>query len=68
MAVIECPFCDEILEVEPPDRFHITLSNKPIPKTFLADTIQKKVRCTNEHCKKTITVYWIAPMEYLTRI
>ena len=63
MAIIECPFCDEILEVEPPDRFHITLSTKPIPRTFLGDVIQQKVECRNKNCRKTITVYWIAPIE-----
>ena len=68
MAIIECPFCDEILEVEPPDGFHITLSTKPIPKSFHGDIIQKEVRCKNQDCKKTVTVYWIAPIEYLTRM
>jgi hypothetical protein len=68
MTIIECPFCGEFLEVEPPDRFHITLSTKPIPKTFLSDAIQRKVSCKNEECKKTVTVYWIAPIEYVTRL
>ena len=68
MAVIECPFCNELLEIEPPDRFHISLSTKPIPKTFLGDIIQKQERCRNENCKKTFTVYWIAPIEYFTRM
>jgi len=64
MAIIECPFCDEILEVEPPDRFHITLSARPMSKNFHGDIIQKKVRCTNEDCKKIVTLYWIAPIEH----
>ncbi len=68
MTIIECPFCDEIIEVEPPDRFHISLSAKPIPKTFHGDIIQMEVRCNNQVCKKTVMLYWIAPTEYITRI
>jgi hypothetical protein len=68
MAVIECPFCNELLKIEPPDRFHISVSAKPIPKTFLGDIIQKQVICRNEECKRKVTVYWIAPIEYFTRM
>ena len=35
MAIVECPFCFEILEVEPPDRLHSAFSFvKPIPKSY----------------------------------
>ncbi len=68
MTIIECPFCDEILEVEAPDRFHITLSTKPLPKSFQGDIVQKQVTCKNENCKKTVILYWIAPIEYFTAI
>ncbi|MGD0451166.1 MAG: hypothetical protein ABSA79_08965 [Candidatus Bathyarchaeia archaeon] len=69
MAVLECPSCNEILEIEPPDRRHSTLiSAKPIPKNFHGKIIQKKVRCKNQDCKKTITVYWYAPLEYFCRM
>jgi len=68
VAIIECPFCEEILEVEPPDKFHITLSAKPMPKSFHGKIIRKKVNCTNEKCKKAVTVYCIAPIEYFTRM
>ena len=67
MAIIECPFCNEILEVEPPDRYHISLSAKPLPKSFRGDIIRKELKCQNQDCKKAVTVYWIAPIEYLTR-
>ena len=68
MTIIECPFCDEILEVEAPDKSHISVSVKPIPKNFHGDIIRKEVRCTNEDCKKTVTVYWIAPIEFFSRM
>jgi hypothetical protein len=69
MAVLECPSCNEILEVEPPDRLHSAFSSaKPIQKMFHGKIIQKKVRCKNQGCKKTVTVYWYAPLECLNRI
>jgi hypothetical protein len=69
MAVLECPFCYEPIEVEPPDRFHTAFSSaKPIRNSFHGDVVKKKVKCQNQECKKTVTVFWYAPLEYFNRI
>jgi hypothetical protein len=67
MAVLECPSCYEILEVEPPDRLHSALSSAK-PKNCHGKIIQKRVRCKNKDCKKIVTIYWYAPLEYFRRI
>jgi hypothetical protein len=68
VAVLECPFCNEIIEVEPPDRFHSAFSSaKPIQNIFHGKIIQQKVRCKNQDCKKAVPVYWYAPMDYFNR-
>ena len=67
MAVIECPYCTEILEVEPPDRSHTAFSvSKPIPSIYYGELVKKTVRCVK--CKETFTVFWYAPLEYFARI
>jgi hypothetical protein len=67
--VLECPFCYEILEVEPPDRLHTAYSSaKPIPKSYYAEVVRKRHRCQNPKCKKLITTYWYAPLDYFSRI
>ncbi len=69
MAVIECPFCFEILEVEPPDRLHSAFSfAKPISKSFHHKVVKKNHKCQNPECKKPIEVFWYAPLEYFSRI
>jgi hypothetical protein len=69
MAVIECPFCFEILEVEPPDRLHSAFSfDKPIPKSFHHKVTKKNYKCQNPECKKPITLFWYAPLEYFSRL
>ena len=69
MAVLECPFCYEILEVEPPDRLHTAFSSaKPILNSYHGDVVKKKYECQNPDCKKSVTVFWYAPLEYFNRI
>jgi hypothetical protein len=69
IGVLECPFCDEIFEVKSPDKLHTAFSTtKPVPKSYHADVVGKKHKCQNPKCKKTITVYWYAPLEYFTRM
>ncbi len=69
MAVLECPFCYEILEVEPPDRLHSAFSSaKPIQNSYYGDVVKKKYECQNPDCKKSVTVFWYAPLEYFNRI
>jgi len=67
VAVLECPFCNEILEVKPPDKLHTAFSFvNPIPNSYYGDIVKTKHKCGN--CKKSITVSWYAPLEYLNRI
>jgi hypothetical protein len=69
MTVLECPFCYEILEVKPPDRLHSAFSSaKPIQNSYYGDVVQKKYRCQNPDCKKSVTVFWYAPLEYFNRL
>jgi hypothetical protein len=69
MAVLECPFCYEILEVKPPDRLHSAFSSaKPIPNSYYGEVVKKKYTCQNPACKKSVTVFWYAPLEYFNRI
>jgi len=71
MTVFECPHCGEILEIEPPEKLHSDFSlTQPIPKKFRDKTraLQKRVKCSNPNCRKTIVVYWYAQLEYFSRI
>ena len=69
IGVLECPFCDEIFEVKSPDKIRTAFSTaKPMPKSDHVNVVGKKHKCQNPKCKKTITVYWYSPIEYLNRI
>jgi hypothetical protein len=69
VAVIECPFCSEILEIKPPDKLHSAFSlEKPLPNSFHGDIIKRTSKCQNPNCRKAITVFWYAPLEYFNRI
>jgi hypothetical protein len=69
MPVLECPFCSKPFEIEPPDRIHSAFSSaKPIRNSFHGDVMKLKVKCKNPECKKIVTVYWYAPLEYFNRV
>jgi hypothetical protein len=69
MVLLECPFCNEIVEVEPPDKLHTAFSfANPIPSSYHGDIVKKKHQCQNKECKKLIIVSWYAPLDYLSRI
>lgn len=69
MAVLECPFCYEILEVKPPDKLHTAFSSvEPITRSYHGDVVKKKYKCQNQNCKKAIPVFWYAPLEYFNRL
>jgi hypothetical protein len=69
VATIECPFCYEILEIEPPDKLHTAFSlAKPMPESYHGKIVKKNHKCQKPDCDKPITVYWYAPMEYFARI
>jgi len=68
-GTLECPYCEEILEVQSPDKLHIAFSTrKPIPTIYYGEIKVKKHKCQNPKCRKTITVYWYSPLEYFSRI
>jgi hypothetical protein len=67
--VLECPFCNETLEVDPPDKLHSAYSTeKPIPRSYHNNVVQQKLKCQNSQCKKPITIYWYAPLDYFNRM
>jgi hypothetical protein len=69
VATLECPFCYEILEVQPPDRLHSAFSvSKPLPSSFHKKIIKKNYKCDNIECKKPFTIFWYAPLEYFNRL
>ena len=67
--ILECPYCNELLEVDPPDTLHCAYSTKkPIPKSYYKDVVQQTVECQNMECKKPIPIYWYAPLDYFCRM
>ncbi len=67
--VLECPYCFDIVEVESPDKLHTAYtSTEPIRGSYYADVVVKKHRCKNPDCRKKITTYWYAPLDYFNRI
>jgi hypothetical protein len=68
-SVLECPYCSQIYEAEPPDKLHSAYSvEKPIPRSYHGDVVKKKHRCQNPDCRKPITIYWYAPLDYFNRM
>jgi hypothetical protein len=68
-GVLECPYCEEVFEVESPDRLHTAFSTtKPMPKIYNDEIKVKKHTCQNPKCEKTITVYWYSPLDYFNRM
>ena len=41
---------------------------KPLPKSFHENVVKKTHKCQNPECKKPITVFWYAPLEYFNRL
>ena len=69
--VLECPYCSTTFVPEPPkgDRWHSEFSlEKPMLSSSYGDVLEQKTVCRNPECKKTLLVYWYAPMEYFNRM
>jgi hypothetical protein len=67
--VLECPFCSQIFETQSPDKLHTAYSlKKPIASIFHGRVLRKRFRCQNPGCRKRITIYWYAPLDYFNRI
>ncbi len=68
-VVLECPFCNEIFEAESPDSLHSAYSvEKPLASSYHGYVVKKKYRCQNPECKKSIKIYWYAPLDYFNRL
>ena len=69
MGTVECPFCQEIFEIKPPDKIHTAVSSqKPILNSYYGKLVEKWYRCPNPECKKSVTIFWYAPLDYFSRI
>ncbi len=66
---LRCPYCDSIFEAKSPDNWHSAFSfEEPIMSSFHGEVKKQEIVCPNSKCKKLITVYWYAPMEYFDRM
>jgi hypothetical protein len=67
--LLRCPYCDWQFEVKQPDRIHSAYSfEKPLRSSFYGEVIEQNLVCQNPKCKKPITVFWYAPMNYFDRM
>jgi hypothetical protein len=69
--VLKCPYCNRSFVPEPPenDRWHSEFSfEKPQMSSFYGNVIEQKAACKNPECKKPLTIYWYAPIEYFNRM
>jgi hypothetical protein len=66
---LECPYCQWIFEAMPPDKFHSAYSfEKPLRGSFHGEVVEQILVCRNLKCKKTIVIYWYAPLNYFNRV
>ena len=69
MVAFECPFCNQTIEVKPPDKLHSAYSfERPLAKSYHGKLIEKELTCPNPECRELITVYWYAPLDYFNRV
>lgn len=69
MVAFECPSCNHVLEVKPPDRLHSAYSfDKPASKSYYGEVIEKVVACQNPDCNEQMTIFWYAPYDYFNRV
>jgi hypothetical protein len=69
MVLIECPFCNQLLEVKPPDKIHTAFSIvDPLPHSYYGKILKTMHKCPNPNCEKTILVKWYTPQEYFSRV
>lgn len=67
--LLRCPYCDWPFEAKPPDQLHFAYSfEKPLRGSFHGNIVKESLLCQNPNCKKSITIYWYAPMGYFDRI
>ena len=62
---LRCPYCYCTFEAKPPDNWHNVYSfEEPIVASFPGEVKKQKIVCRNPDCKKPLTIYWYAPIEY----
>ncbi len=68
--VLRCPYCDEwTFEATPPDKWHSAFSlEEPLMSSLHGEVKTQTIICQNRKCRKPITIYWYAPMEYFDRM
>ena len=66
---LECPYCHWVFEAKPPDELHFAFSfERPLRGSFYGKIIEKNLVCQNPNCKRNMTIYWYAPLDYFDRI
>jgi len=66
---LECPNCQSKFEARLPDRLHSAYSfEKPQEGRFTGSVITQNLVCRNPKCRKPITIYWYAPIDFFNRI
>jgi hypothetical protein len=67
--ILRCPHCDAALEVKRPDNWHSAFSfDEPLMSSFHGEVKRQEIPCPNKQCKKSIVIYWYAPLEYFDRM
>ncbi len=64
--VLKCPHCNCDFEAKPPDSWHIEYSFEEPALVNVYGLKKQEVVCENPECDKTITIYWYAPIDYLS--
>jgi len=66
---LECPYCHWFFKASAPDKIHSAYSfEKPLRGSFYGEVIKQNLVCRNPKCKKSITIYWYAPLNYFNRV
>jgi len=65
--VLRCPYCNCNFEAKPPDSWRFEYSFEEPPLSNVHGEVKKQeVVCKNRECRKPITLYWYAPIEYFS--
>jgi hypothetical protein len=66
---LRCPYCQCILEVQPPNNWYNVYSFKePLKQSYPGEVKKQEIVCQNPECQKKITIYWHAPIAYIAAI
>ena len=67
--VFRCPYCHLPFEAKPPDSRHSEFSfDEPLISSLRGEAKTQTITCENRKCRKPITIYWYAPIEYIEKI